>query len=162
MNKRIIMTIATVAFAAQVFAQQAVVPAIPKQVPISSASSGANVISGSVTPIPAQGAFVPKDKVKTVASASSENLKRMKKKKSSKKRGDEEPRDEIVEGLRTEINALRDHRIVELGVNDSTQRPANSPQVEIKTVYSYTPGSNYVLHAGVNRVTATAWRSFNG
>lgn len=160
MRRQIVLILAVTAFAAQALAQQVTVPGIPQQMPITSASvpqAAQPAVSPQVAPSP------PSEKPERltlvpVNAKDAKTAKKVKKKKAVKKVGavDEDApqsRDELVEGLRSEINALRDHRVVDSSIKESTQRPTNSPQVEIKTVYNYSPGANYVLHAGVNRVT---------
>lgn len=144
----------------QAMAQPTVV-AIPQQMPITSASGGTT--AALQPPVPEAIISASKHEKLTLVPVNAKDEKKKSHKTRNKKKvvrkieaadeGAVQPRDEVVEGLRSEINALRDHRVVDASVKESTQRPTNSPLVEIKTFYNYTPGSNYVLHAGVNRAT---------
>lgn len=159
MRRQIVLILAVTAFAAQALAQQATVPGIPQQMPITSASApqaAQPAVSPQVAPSPPSEKPEKLTLVPVNAKDAKTTNKAKKKKPVKKVEADEDApqsRDELVEGLKAEISALKDHRVVDSSIKESTQRPTNSPQVEIKTVYNYSPGANYVLHAGVNRVT---------
>lgn len=67
---------------------------------------------------------------------------------------EEEPvtRDELVEGLRSQIKALEDRHIVAAQIAEAIQRPVNASSVESKTIYTYLPDAVYMVYGAVNHI----------
>ena len=118
-------------------------------------------IIAQVEPPPAEPVAAPEPKAKAIDINPANDKKARKKKKgktAAKKEVEsdfeEEPvtRDELVEGLRSQIKALEDRHIVAGQVGESLQRPVNAASVESKTIYTYLPDAVYMVYGAVNHV----------
>lgn len=144
---RLAVVLAVSAFVSSSFAEtKPIVPAIPQSIPVGTGQS--NIAKTTLTAQADQSQTIKNDSQPLILTGS-EQTKAYKRKIRSKKK---EPRDEVLDGLKSEIKYLKDKRFVDTIVKESTQRPVNAASVQSKTVYSYTPDGIYTVYGAEDRV----------